>query len=493
MNVSTSSDYHKLNKSRVSSKKYHRSSSQKLIRPYSANINSSKVSYHNYSVSNSNDSNKTFVNVFNVSNMSKTKLYEETLQLKNQINRIQKDIALAKTENLKIENEINQKEKAIENVNNKIDYFDKLKDDNEISKLKDKFREIKSELNEQIEENEKIKNDIKRINISNLTLIQEQKLEKLKNIVNEYYKITKINADNEKIIEEYKEKIKVFNSNHHKIKNMKDEIEKSKKNIHLMNREIRNLTEQIKNNENKIKKEKLNIKNLKQLNERLLYEKKNREDYIHKKPILQKQIDDLQNKLKEYKKQSIRNEQELNKINEQNSKLKNIPEKKSFLSVKPLNYDLYVQIDKNPEEEESEKVRLLESLIKESKKRQNEYLDIISYYDDYAKQKKMYDRIKDDDKTTADNNENINVNEGETNNNNNNNNNAHNQDNENNLNNKEKNNDSNQKKEINNENLINNDNDNKHTENNNELVENEKESKNNNNDDLSNNEKLKIN
>ena len=186
MNVSTSSDYHKLNKSRVSSKKYHRSSSQKLIRPYSANINSSKVSYHNYSVSNSNDSNKTFVNVFNVSNMSKTKLYEETLQLKNQINRIQKDIALAKTENLKIENEINQKEKAIENVNNKIDYFDKLKDDNEISKLKDKFREIKSELNEQIEENEKIKNDIKRINISNLNLIQEQKIEKLKNIVNEY-------------------------------------------------------------------------------------------------------------------------------------------------------------------------------------------------------------------------------------------------------------------------------------------------------------------
>ena len=476
MNVSTSSDYHKLNKSRVSSKKYHRSSSQKLIRPYSANINSSKVSYHNYSVSNSNDSNKTFVNVFNVSNMSKTKLYEETLQLKNQINRIQKDIALAKTENLKIENEINQKEKAIENVNNKIDYFDKLKDDNEISKLKDKFREIKSELNEQIEENEKIKNDIKRINISNLNLIQEQKIEKLKNIVNEYYKITKINADNEKIIEEYKEKIKIFNSNHHKINNMKDDIEKSKKNIHLMNREIRNLTEQIKNNENKIKKEKLNIKNLKQLNERLLYEKKNREDYIHKKPILQKQIDDLQNKLKEYKKQSIRNEQELNKINEQNSKLKNIPEKKSFLSVKPLNYDLYVQIDKNPEEEESEKVRLLESLIKESKKRQNEYLDIISYYDDYAKQKKMYDRIKDDDKTTADNNENINVNEGETNNNNNNNN-AHNQDNENNLNNKEKNNDLNQKKEINNENLINNDNDNKYTENNNELVENEKESK----------------
>ncbi len=411
MNVSTCSDYQNKNKGKISSKKFQRSSSQKLIRPYSANFNSSKISNQNISIPNSNESNKTFINVFNVSNISKTKLYEETLQLKTQINRIQKDIALAKTENLKIENLINQKVKAIENANNKInDYYDKLKDDNEISKLKDKFREMKSELVEKIEQNEKIKNEIKRINIGNLNLIQEQKFEKFKNVVNEYYRVSQINNENEKLIEEMIEKKDIFHMNHNKINNMKNKIEKSKSNIQLLNKEIRNLMEKINNNENKIKKEQLNIKNLKQLNERLLYEKKSREEYIQKKPILKKQINELENKLNEYKSKKVRNEQELNKINEQTEKLKKFPNKKEILSVKPLNYNLYVQIEKNPAEEESEKVRLLESLIKESKKRQNEYLDIISYYDDYAKQKKMYDKIKEDEQKEIDENNEINEN-----------------------------------------------------------------------------------
>ena len=403
MNVSTSSDYQNKNKGKISSKKFQRSSSQKLIRPYSANFNSSKISSQNISIPNSNESNKTFMNVFNVSKISKTKLYEETLQLKTQINRIQKDIALAKTENLKIENLINQKVKAIENANNNInDYYDKLKDDNEISKMKDKFRELKSELMEKIEQNEKMKNEIKRINISNLNLIQEQKIEKFKNAVHEYYKISQINNENEKLIEEMIEKKDIFHINHTKIKNIKNKIEQSKSNIELLNKEIRNLMDKINNNENKIKKEQLNIKNLKQINERLLYEKKSREEYIQKKPILKKQIDELEHKLKEYKSKKVRNEQELNKINEHTEKLKYFVDKKEITSIKPLNYNLYVQIEKNPAEKESEKVRLLESLIKESKKRQNEYLDIISYYDDYAKQKKMYDKIKEDEQKEID-------------------------------------------------------------------------------------------
>ena len=410
MNVSTSSDYQNKNKVKIHSQKFQRSSSQKLIRPYSASFNSSKMSSQNISIPNSNESNKTFINIFNVSNISKTKLYEETLQLKAQINKIQKDIALAKTENLKFENQINQKVKAIENANNKNDYYDKLKDDNEISKMKDKFRELKSELIEKTEENEKLKNEIKRINISNLNLIQEQKIEKFKNIVNEYYKVSQINNENEKLIEEMIEKKDIFHINHNKIKNMKNKIEKSKSNIQLLNKEIRNLMEKINNNENKIKKEQLNIKNLKQINERLLYEKKNREEYIQKKPILKKQIDELENKLKEYKSKKQRNEQELNKINEQTEKLKYFVDKKEITSIKPLNYNLYVQIEKNPAEKESEKVRLLESLIKESKKRQNEYLDIISYYDDYAKQKKIYDKIKEDEQKEIDENNEINDN-----------------------------------------------------------------------------------
>ena len=52
-----------------------------------------------------------------------------------------------------------------------------------------------------------------------------------------------------------------------------------------------------------------------------------------------------------------------------------------------------IYIETNPEDKIEQKVRLYESLIKESKNRQNEFIELFKYYNDYIQQKNNYEII----------------------------------------------------------------------------------------------------
>ena len=123
-------------------------------------LNNSNISYNGLSVKNGNDSSFSFTAKLSSSLMDKGKLYEETLQLKSMVNQLKNEIALIKSDIRKKEIEILKKEKIIDNAlnvkNKDEEHYDILKDQNEISKMKNSFKALKKELLDQKEINQKI-------------------------------------------------------------------------------------------------------------------------------------------------------------------------------------------------------------------------------------------------------------------------------------------------------------------------------------------------
>ena len=94
--------------------------------------------------------------------LEKEKLYEETIYLKKMVNGLKIELASLRSENLKKENEINRKDKVIEDIvvdclnnlyggnsiMNSPDMMSKVKDANLLFKLKKQFKDMKKEFKE---------------------------------------------------------------------------------------------------------------------------------------------------------------------------------------------------------------------------------------------------------------------------------------------------------------------------------------------------------
>ena len=63
-----------------------------------------------------------------------------------------------------------------------------------------------------------------------------------------------------------------------------------------------------------------------------------------------------------------------------------------------MDYNKLINIENNPNDNIDQRIILLQSLIKESKDRQNEFIEIFEYYDDYVQQKEKYEIINDEAK-----------------------------------------------------------------------------------------------
>ena len=92
------------------------------------------------------------------------------------------------------------------------------------------------------------------------------------------------------------------------------------------------------------------------------------------------------------------NEQTIFKLQKENSILAIKNQEQQSHIMKPMNYSNIKEIEENPSNKVNTKILLLKSLIRESKKRQDEFRDIIAHYDDYIQQKKSYEQIKEEEK-----------------------------------------------------------------------------------------------
>ena len=412
----------------------------------------------------------------------KNLLYEDLIKLKTKINKLKKELAILKSDNLKKTEEIKKRKKDIIIAINRESTFGNLKEENIISKLKDNYDNIKNKIKNMKENNFKLFNELKNINLflnekentENIFLLKEKILQYNNNLKqnleynNKIFYTTYFNRDE-------------FFSNHNWIENIQKQIEEKNKNIFLLKENIL----LIKKRYNKIEKERKKLlsynSSLEKRNEKLLIDKKTREDFILQKPIILGKINDYEKKIKGIEDINKKNENEIIKLsNASKNILKQLKENKT---IKPINYNKYILIEDNPYKNINQKIILLQSLIQESKDRQNEFIEIFEYYDDYVQQKEKYDIINNEAKMIEEKNF-ININ---------------NNNNENNINNNENNNDvkitdeslyKNKDKENSNDYIINN------NENDNEkniIINNEQENKNDKNEEnIINNEQENI-
>ena len=340
-----------------------------------------------------------YISTMNLKNKNKNILYEDSFKLKLKINKLKQELELAKSDNRKKDEEIKKREKTIEAAKNKLkenNSFGNLKEENIIIKLKDNYQILKSRINKQIEENNQLQNEIKQLNLKILENANNNNLILLKDKINEYKENLEFNLFFNDELNFCTFNKKEFFNNHSYIEKMQRKINEKNIKINLMKENLQIM----KNKINQIEENRKRIisynDSIKKQNEKLLIDKKKREDFILKKPVILGKINEYELKTKNYEDKNKNNENQIKNINLERKKItKQI--KDSEIS-KPIDYNNLVYIEKNPKENINQKILLLESLIKESKDRQNEFIEIFAYYDDYIRQKENYEIINNEAK-----------------------------------------------------------------------------------------------
>ena len=327
---------------------------------------------------------------------NKNILYEDSLKLKTKINKLKKELVLIKRDNLKKEEEIKKRKRDIYIAKNQERSFDNLKEENIISKLKDNYDLLKNKLKTMKENNNNLFNELKNINIFLQERQNSNNLLLLKNKIEEYNINLKQNYEfNNKLSHTNFNREEYFN-NHNYIQTIHKQLSEKNKKIFLLKETLT----QLKSRYDKIEQERKKLlsynSSLEKRNEKLLIDKKTREDFILQKPVLISKINEYEKKIKGIEDENRKNESEIEKLsNASKTILKQI---KNNQCSKPMNYDKLKIIENDPFENMNQKIILLESLIKESQDRQNEFIEIFEYYDDYVQQKEKYDLINNEAK-----------------------------------------------------------------------------------------------
>ena len=345
--------------------------------------NKNKLRYNNNITKNKNNNNKDI-------------LYEDSIKLKTKINKLKKELSMMKSDKIKKTEEIKKRKRDIISAKTREKTFDNLKEENTISKLKDNYESLKYKIKIMKETNSKLINDLKYMNLFSKEKENTDNLFLLKDKIIEYNNSLQQNLEfNNKIFFNYFNREEFF-TNHNYIETIQKQIEEKNKKIFLMKENLL----QMKQRYNKIEQERKKLlsynNSLEKRNEKLLIEKKTREDFILQKPIILGKINEYEKKIKGFEDMNRKNESEIEKLSSASKLiLKKLKEKEKS---KPMDYDKLISIENNPFENINQKIILLESLIKESKDRQNEFIEIFEYYDDYVQQKEKYDIINDEAK-----------------------------------------------------------------------------------------------
>jgi hypothetical protein len=141
------------------------------------------------------------------SKVDKEKLYEENLQLKNYINLMKKDFAFSKSENHKLEHELNKKEKLIEDLavegNEKmskakeVNFFYLYFKTHLIIGLKKQFKELQKDFKNKSTELDNLKKTIRNTKLNEINIELNTYVEELQKLKNFYEISLQQNAINE--------------------------------------------------------------------------------------------------------------------------------------------------------------------------------------------------------------------------------------------------------------------------------------------------------
>ena len=330
-------------------------------------VNNNYNIYRSSIVKNNKDKNDVNTNI-NESNEHKL-LYEDIIKLKTRINKLKMEYSFIKSLTRKKDEEIRELEKYKEEAkyyygkNDRNLFFEKLKYLKEIVDLKNKYEEIKIKLRKQKDDNNTIINQIKSLNIAELKKKVDEKLKQLKKNVEEFNKIRKTNEELEEEISKTSVSKDKFMENHKFLIKLKLDYSQKKLLIKIMEEKLEKLKQKSEN----INSQKARIlrrnSSIKSDNKKLLKERKKRQDYLIQQIEIEKKISSYEAKTMNLKNETTENEINIDKYSQKRN-------------IEPLfRYNTF--LERNPYDNKEKKEMLYESLINDSKKKQNDIIEKI--------------------------------------------------------------------------------------------------------------------
>lgn len=330
-------------------------------------VNNNYNIYRSSIVKNNKDKNDVNTNI-NESNEHKL-LYEDIIKLKTRINKLKMEYSFIKSLTRKKDEEIRELEKYKEEAkyyygkNDRNLFFEKLKYLKEIVDLKNKYEEIKIKLRKQKDDNNTIINQIKSLNIAELKKKVDEKLKQLKKNVEEFNKIRKKNEELEEEISKASVSKDKFMENHKFLIKLKLDYSQKKLLIKIMEEKLEKLKQKSEN----INSQKARIlrrnSSIKSDNKKLLKERKKRQDYLIQQIEIEKKISSYEAKTMNLKNETTENEINIDKYSQKRN-------------IEPLfRYNTF--LERNPYDNKEKKEMLYESLINDSKKKQNDIIEKI--------------------------------------------------------------------------------------------------------------------
>lgn len=241
-------------------------------------------------------------------NIEKEKLYENNILLREELNKLKRELAEAKYQIVKKDLESREKDKIIKNLlkQNLVDsenerIIEKAEESISITLLKEKFNDLNKKYQKQVDENKILKANIKLTKIKELQIendILNKELNKIKNL----YENSQTSLKGHKIaldqLNEFKEKLleqhTIINAYKEKCQVLSDEINNLKD-------ERNNLELNLEKNINKQKQLKRETVKLKIKNKKFLEQKKRNEEIKFKTPNEDKERNKLIKSVEEFK------------------------------------------------------------------------------------------------------------------------------------------------------------------------------------------------
>ena len=298
---------------------------------------------------------------------------QENIKLKTQLNKMETEKINNRREITNLENEINQKDKIIENMMNEtqsnINQSNKVSEMHLVLNVKRQYKELKKAYEKNQQELVQTKKNTKYTKINELTTenkIYNEQIDKLKNLYNhskEQKQSLKKNVTDFDIMRQ------ALSKKDYIILNFQENCQKMESEIQLLNAEKEKLKNQNVKKEEMINKIKIKLENQAKENEKLVMKHNNikkSEIYLTTKNKYEAKIQKLKKDIAYYRDMNSKNERilrEAEKIN-QNQK-KNVS--KMSRKIYSSNPQPSFQIETSPKSESNQKILLLQSILSEEK------------------------------------------------------------------------------------------------------------------------------
>ena len=300
-------------------------------------------------------------------------LYEDIIKLKDKMNKLKLELCFVKSLNRKKDEEIRELLKYKEDAKfysgkkeNEI-FYQKLKIIREIINLKNLYENIKIDFIKQKDINDSITNQIKILNITEMKNKNEKNKKKLKKKLEKYNKIRRKNDELEIELTDSDWVKNKFMENHKYLTELEIDIDKKFSKIKLLQENLAKLKEKYEIMKNKKSQMIRRNSSIKSDNKKLLKDKKSRQEYVIKQTEIEKKITLYKTKTRDL----------INETNEKESLINDlIIDKKKFNFNLNLSqsYNFQPILQKNPDNTKEKQVTLYESLIQDSKNKQNEII-----------------------------------------------------------------------------------------------------------------------